>query len=291
MSARGAKTTAARVAVVGRGRVGSALAAGFRAAGWRVHTVAGRNGHLARGRYDLLVLAVPDGAISATAERLVARLERGRVRAAVHCAGAVGFQALAPFASLGVPCAQLHPLLSFADPRRSPLGGTPAGHALVQGEPAATRVATRAARALGLVPIRGPVDPLLYHAAAAVLANGGVAVADLARALLGAAGVDPGQAAPALGALLASVARNIAELGPTAALTGPIRRGDADTVARHLAAIAERAAHGLPLVLELARAQLAMARRAPTQNYAAVERRIAQAAAGAPKTPKSRRKK
>ena len=119
-----------------------------------------------------------------------------------------------------------------------------AGAALDATSPAALATAERLARALRLNPVRvAPEDRVAYHAAAAMAANFLVALEAAAERLAATAGVTRAQLAP----LVLATARQWAELGPEAALTGPIARGDEQVVARHRAVVAERAPDLLPL--------------------------------------------
>jgi predicted short-subunit dehydrogenase-like oxidoreductase (DUF2520 family) len=78
-----------------------------------------------------------------------------------------------------------------------------------------------------------------YHAAAALASNYIVSAIDAAAQVLAGAGVSPTQAAQALVPLAEGALRNVAQKGTTAGLTGPIRRGDAVTIQRHLDALRE----------------------------------------------------
>ncbi|MCA9531400.1 MAG: DUF2520 domain-containing protein, partial [Myxococcales bacterium] len=85
-----------------------------------------------------------------------------------------------------------------------------------------------------------------YHAAAALVANGTAGLAYAGVETLLRLGVERREAEAALGALLRTVAGHIERLGLPAALTGPVVRGDADTVAAHRAALARSAPEALP---------------------------------------------
>jgi predicted short-subunit dehydrogenase-like oxidoreductase (DUF2520 family) len=93
-----------------------------------------------------------------------------------------------------------------------------------------------------------------YHAAAAIASNYVVAAIDAAAAILATAGVPPETAATALVPLAEGALRNISAHGTTAGLTGPVRRGDAETIRRHLEALRARP--------DLAETYRALARRA-----------------------------
>jgi predicted short-subunit dehydrogenase-like oxidoreductase (DUF2520 family) len=130
----------------------------------------------------------------------------------------------------------MHPLASFATTRQPPaLEGVAL---VVSGDAPARRMARRLGRRLGMCcfePAR--LEPAAYHAAAAIVANGSAALAAAAEVLLTRAGFDPSVHGRLLGPLVRSVGENITRLGPRAALSGPVRRGDVATIERHLAVV------------------------------------------------------
>jgi predicted short-subunit dehydrogenase-like oxidoreductase (DUF2520 family) len=91
--------------------------------------------------------------------------------------------------------------------------------------------------------------------------NAVIAAVDAAVALMRAAGVDAASALSAVGPLCVTSARNASEIGPDAALTGPVQRGDARTISRHVAALAGCPPHVADLYRASARALLAISRR------------------------------
>ncbi len=248
---------ARRVAIFGAGKVGRALAAGLRRAGYRVTLRSGRRAVPREVDADVIVLAVRDGRISEVASAL-----RGRVSAravCVHVAGALGPEALAPLARSCAGLAQMHPLASFASSARPPdLRGVTA---LVTGDRAGATGARALARAVGMVPRSFPgLDLVAYHTAAALVANGSAALAAAGAELLAAAGVPLRARDAMLGALMKTVAVNVTALGTSSALTGPVRRGDAAAVERQRAVVSARAPGLLPLLDALVRAQLPLAK-------------------------------
>ena len=107
------------------------------------------------------------------------------------------------------------------------------------GDPEAAPVAQKIVDALGGRMVRiAPETRALYHAASCVLSNYVVAVADLGLIMLALSGMTKTEAARAARPLLRATVENIGKLGVPAALTGPISRGDVETVTRHLAALA-----------------------------------------------------
>jgi predicted short-subunit dehydrogenase-like oxidoreductase (DUF2520 family) len=235
-------------ALVGPGRAGTAIALALLARGWRCVGVAGREsgapavlatagrlgaaprevadvGHGA----DLVVIATPDAAIADAAAALASSLPAGAL--VLHLSGACTLAELdklrveRPDVELG----SLHPLQSFpmADVGVARLPGS---WCAVDGPPDVERIAV----SLGLRPFR--IDEskrVAYHATATVASNHLVALMGQVARLAAAAGVPPAALLP----LVRSTLENVDAFGPAGALTGPIVRGDVDTVARHLDAL------------------------------------------------------
>jgi predicted short-subunit dehydrogenase-like oxidoreductase (DUF2520 family) len=260
-----------KVCVLGRGKLGRTLAAALRAADAEVELRAAR-GKLAfpatRGAC-CFVLAVPDSAIAPLAQRLAAQLAARDV--VLHCAGSRGAEELRACAERGAATGAFHPLISFASRRiLPPLAGATF---VSDGHPRAVRQARRLCRLLGAHCLAATVLGPAYHAAAALLANGGAALGYAAVQILRDLGIEQRAGQRALGALLASVAFNLQHVGVPQALTGPVARGDAATVKRHMRALAaldpahRRAYQRIqPLIQRCAAAQHAL--QAPTGERA-----------------------
>ncbi len=214
------------VNVVGRGRVGSAIAA----------RLDGRGVELREEGSRIVLLCVPDSAIEATVQRQSLDLSQW----VAHTSGATPLSALDPHRRrFG-----LHPLQSFnqsGDPDQ--LDGA---HAAVTGETDEARETGRElARILGLEPFDlAEADRAVYHAGAALASNYLVTLHRAAGELFEEAGAPPAGLEP----LMRRVIDNGFEL------TGPIARGDWETVERHLKAITERRPQLEPLYRVLAEA-------------------------------------
>jgi predicted short-subunit dehydrogenase-like oxidoreductase (DUF2520 family) len=181
----------------------------------------------------LTILAVPDGEIAS-----VARSLRAPRRAVVaHTCATFGADVLRPHR----PAGAIHPLRSFADPARAAEQFAGAACA-IDGDREAVEVLEEFARAIGGVPLRVRTDrKALYHAGAVFASNYLVAALEAALRLFEAAGVPRKEALPALGSLAEGTLANVRAVGIPAALTGPIERGDAETVKRHIEALAAEA--------------------------------------------------
>jgi predicted short-subunit dehydrogenase-like oxidoreductase (DUF2520 family) len=245
------------VFVLGAGKVGRGLTRALRAKSVKVTLRAARKALPRRIDASLVIVAVRDRDVRSLAERLVGVVASRA--AVVHVAGALDAEALAPLRGACAGVAQMHPMLSFASTASTP--SLDRGNLLVRGDTVAVARARELGRRLGMVPrtIRD-LDAVAYHAAAGLVANGAAALAALGAELLGLAGVPEVTAPKLLGPLLRSVADNVETLGFPDALTGPIRRGDAVALERHLATLKAKMPRALPLYLASAKAQLPLAR-------------------------------
>jgi predicted short-subunit dehydrogenase-like oxidoreductase (DUF2520 family) len=194
-------------------------------------------------RADVALLCVPDAEIAAAAVAVVTA--NPRLAFIGHTSGATGLEALGA-AGEAVPFS-LHPLQTVPDGKADLLGAP----AAVDGATAEARELARAlAEGLGLRPFEVPADVrAAYHAAASMASNFLIALEESAAALLADAGIEDGR--ELLAPLVLRTAANWAEGGPEA-LTGPIARGDEETVRRHLEAIAATSPELEPLYRALA---------------------------------------
>lgn len=242
-----------QVAIIGRGKLGRALARALRLADVKVSLLRGRGSRTekrALQNASLIWLAVPDPFIREVDARIASHLNASH--AVVHASGSWGKELLSMSAAAGAHVGVCHPLVSFG-----PRTGLRDATFVFDGDAYARRELKACVAKLGAVLVAARVHGPRYHAAAALLANGATALAAEAERWLVESGFPPQHAAHALGSLLATVAQNISELGPRNALTGPISRGDAQAVTRHLAALTESErviyARVAPLILNLAR--------------------------------------
>jgi predicted short-subunit dehydrogenase-like oxidoreductase (DUF2520 family) len=260
------------VSVIGAGKLGTALARALRGNGVKVTLRAARKGLPRAIDADIVVLAVRDRDLRPLAERMVGVVSPRAV--VVHVAGALGAEALAPLRGACAGIAQMHPMISFASTRTTP--SLARGNVLLQGDAAAVTRARRLARLLGMTPRHVPgLDAVAYHAAAGLVANGAAALAAVGAELLVQAGVARDVAPKMLGPLLRSVGDNVEALGFPEALTGPVRRGDAAGVEKHLKTLRDKLPQAVGLYLAAAEAQLPLARAigdAPAESFDAIAR-------------------
>ncbi len=204
---------------------------------------------------EVVILAVRDQVIGEVAQMLIGTGLVNKRHVLLHCAGAASAkELLGEVADKVAGIGTLHPLSAIADGKDSmrALKGTVFG---VEGDDVGRTMANRLVAALGGIVLGlDGTQMASYHAAAALASNYVVAAIDAAAAVLASTGVSPDKAAQALIPLAEGALRNIAAHGTTAGLTGPVRRGDAVTIRRHLDAL-----RGRP---ELAEIYRALARRA-----------------------------
>jgi len=208
------------VAIVGQGRLGATVTRQLRSAGVVVHAI-DRGQSAPPGLVTWLT--VPDASIYAAARACRS------ASVLLHASGASELAVLD-----GHPCAgSLHPLMTFPGDVAPP----PPVPAAVTGAPQAIETARALAAHLGWTPFEVKGDRRAYHAAAVVAGNFATTLLAEAAEILTLAGV-PADLAPGLLAPLALQSlRNAASLGPAAALTGPVVRGDHDVISGHLSVL------------------------------------------------------
>jgi predicted short-subunit dehydrogenase-like oxidoreductase (DUF2520 family) len=193
------------------------------------------------GQAGIVVLAVADDALAACVADLAraAAIVPGQV--VLHLSGALTSEVLAPLGALGARAGSMHPLVAFAsEPALAARQFRGATFAL-EGDLGAVALADAIVRRLGGSPVTlAPELKPLYHAGAVFASNYLVTLVAVAARLLGDAGLAEEEALAALAPLARATLENLEAVGPVAALTGPVARGDIATVRRHLMAL-ERA--------------------------------------------------
>jgi len=243
------RSDARTCALVGPGRAGTSVSLALTGAGWSVTRVAGRRPDapsvtdVAR-RLDadavdiadagrgvrLVIIATPDAAVRDAARALASGVEPGAL--VVHLAGALGLDVLAPLAITrrDVECGALHPLqtLPSAELGSARLSGS---WAAVAGPPAVHALAEE----LGMRPFEVPDQHrAAYHAAATVASNHLTALLGQVERIASVAEIPLAAFEP----LVRATIDNCFAIGPAQALTGPVARGELETVMRHLDAVA-----------------------------------------------------
>lgn len=240
------------IALVGAGAVGRALALACRNAGLPVEAVLSRSaesaGRVAEeaeipiygGSLDLpadirlALICTPDGAIAGVAEALAQREHPWTETWVGHTSGALSAEALEAVRARGARVFGFHPLQTLtrtSDP--SVLRGAVAGV-----EDDESEVGRALALRLGMRPLPLKADQKArYHLAASLASNGLVALMGVVADVLETLGLGREEASGVMRPLLQGTLANLDRGTPESALTGPVARGDAETVRRHLDAL------------------------------------------------------
>ncbi|MFZ7126252.1 MAG: Rossmann-like and DUF2520 domain-containing protein [Desulfobacterales bacterium] len=281
--------------IVGCGRMGCTLAAALAAAGYPPAGFFSRSPASARMAVDaagggtayisavdacagagLVFLTPPDDVIESVCDAITGGLGFPRGAIVLHCSGSQPSSILASARRSGCSVGSLHPLKSIAsrggveDPFRGAVFS-------VEGDPAAVSVGTRIAGDLNAtaIPIRTE-DKVLYHAAAVVASNYLVTLLDQAYRLLETVGLPPRETVRALSPLIRGTLTNVEHTGAELALTGPVARGDVETVRSHVTALARQMPGTLPVyrALGLCTVDLAVRSGKLPDKYAAALRSV-----------------
>ena len=240
-----------RIAIVGPGRLGSALAVELRRAGYRVSEIVSGASASSRRKARLLArqvhanwraentrcdadviwFCVPDREIARAAGRLAGTVDlKGKI--ALHPSGALGSDELSELRRRGAAVASVHALMTFVNRSVPSLKGVPFA---LEGDAKPLRVARRIVRDLGGEAFFiSKKEKLAYHAWGAFLAPLFVSLLVTGEQVARAAGLSKVDARRKMVPIVRQTLANYAKLGPAGAFSGPIVRGDADVVLGHL---------------------------------------------------------
>jgi predicted short-subunit dehydrogenase-like oxidoreductase (DUF2520 family) len=266
------------IAVIGAGRVGTAVAVLLSRAGHRIVGVSGRADTVERAgrhlpdvpvlpaayavsRSQVVLVGTPDDRIAGVVVDLAAQGAFRSGQAVVHLSGATGLGALAPAADAGARTLSMHPLQTFptVEAAISRLPGS--GMAVTAPDEEGYQLGAGLAADLGARPFRLAEEARpLYHAAAVFASNYLVTVLALAERLFGEAGID--DPAPLYLPLVQATLENVETMGVERALTGPAVRADAGTIERNLQALAGADPTAVSAYVALADVALDLAERA-----------------------------
>jgi predicted short-subunit dehydrogenase-like oxidoreductase (DUF2520 family) len=249
------------LAIIGAGRVGSALGRLLHKKGWRIGPVVTRATRSARAATrrigagkpqagisdailaaDVILIATPDRAIAETTEALAllnnlsdpgGKAWHGKI--VLHTSGALGSDVLEPLAQRGAATGSVHPLQTFSSRNIPSLTGCACA---IEGSAAGVRMAQRICRELEGIPVVLPRrQKAAYHAAAALAAGHVLAVIEAAARILVSVGFTRQRAIRALLPLTRQTLANYERTGARAAWTGPLNRGDFAVIEWHLEAL------------------------------------------------------
>ncbi len=250
------------VAILGPGKVGTAVGHLLRSAGYEIVALASRSAETCNralpytgGRIfstfaeaalqaRTILITVSDDAIRDVCQAIAPKgLKEKKV---IHMSGAGGLDLLEPARLAGASVGCIHPIQTFAgvDSAIETLPGTTFG---ITADPAIRDWAVRLVKDLGGRPFFvSPADKPLYHAAACMASNYLVALMNMVEDIYGALGLGRDESFQAFWPLVRGTIRNIEDQGTLRSLTGPVARGDAGTIEKHLEAFRER----LPALLD-----------------------------------------
>ncbi|MCG6535401.1 MAG: DUF2520 domain-containing protein [Syntrophales bacterium LBB04] len=257
------------VAIIGLGKVGTAVGYLLKSAGYNIVAVAGRSlenlrqgasytgGQVTRDNAEAaslaecVVITTGDDAIARVCEEIS---QKGALKAGkkvIHMSGAGGLNLLASARRMGAFVASIHPLQSFAHVEGA-IKSIPGSTFGITADEEIRAWAVQMVRDLGGSPF--PVadrDKPLYHAAACLASNYLTSLIYTVEEIYQSLGMERDEAQRAFWPLVMGTLENIETKGPVQALTGPIARGDAGTIEKHLTALRERLPWLLPLYCEM----------------------------------------
>lgn len=208
---------------------------------------------------DVVLITTSDHAICSVAEEVAEGGGFRQGQTVMHMSGSMSSEVLFPAKETGARTVSIHPLQSCASVERA-IENIPGSIFSIEGDEDAYPVAKQLVTDMGgeYFFITAEAKPL-YHAAACVASNYLVSLVDLSWRLMEKAGMPRNMAAQALLPLMEGTIKNIQRMGIPQALTGPISRGDVETVEEHLDAMSKQAPDLVPLYSYLGKHTLLLA--------------------------------
>jgi predicted short-subunit dehydrogenase-like oxidoreductase (DUF2520 family) len=269
------------IAIIGLGRVGTAIGYLLRRAGYSVVAVSGRSRTSLQNRISYtggtaftadanaeaatlascIFITTPDDTIATVCRQIV---QQGGVNVGdkvVHTSGAIGLDLLEPARQAGAKVASIHPLQSFADIEGA-VRSIPSTTFGITAEEDLRKWAAALVRELGGIPVEIPeaIKPL-YHAAACMASNYLTTLVHGVEEIYLSLGLTRDEAIRAFWPLVTGTLKNIEGNGSVHALTGPISRGDAGTIERHIRVFHETLPEYLPVYCALGLMTVELARK------------------------------
>jgi predicted short-subunit dehydrogenase-like oxidoreductase (DUF2520 family) len=254
------------IAIVGCGKVGTSMGIYLAEAGYKLAGFASKSllsarraaGIIATDNFsdvpweitkdaDIIFLTTPDSAIEDTCNSISSHSGFRKDAVVFHCSGVLPSTILSSAKDCGAFTGSMHPLQTFApaELKHNPFQGIVIS---VEGDDRAVFVAKEIAADLGAESFTINTDAkTLYHASAVVASNYLVTLLDMSFRLIGTAGISDRDAFKVLKPLIENTLSNIEQVGISKALTGPIVRGDAETVEKHIEEIGSK----IPDMLDL----------------------------------------
>jgi predicted short-subunit dehydrogenase-like oxidoreductase (DUF2520 family) len=242
------------ISIIGAGRVGQTIAKRLHKLGWRIGAVVTRSRGSAHAAVsaigagtphasltpealnaDVILLSVPDDVLENVAQKLAKIGNAALTKIILHTSGALDHRVLAPLARRGASTGSMHPMQTFSGRNAPRLEGVIFS---IEGAPAARATAQKIARSLGGTPvIISANDKPAYHASGTIVAGHALSLVESATQTLMKIGFTRSRANQALLPLIRQMLDNYELLGPHAAWTGPLSRGDYATISKHAKAL------------------------------------------------------
>lgn len=283
------------IAIIGPGRWGIAVAKNLKRAGFRIAEIVSKSGastlkrasqlgalytRVSNARLDAEViwLCVPDSRIAEVASELATAAQwKGKI--AFHSSGALTSDELNTLRRRGALVASVHPMMTFVHGAVPPLESVPFA---IEGDSKATNAAMRIVRAMGGLPFKiKKKNKVLYHAWGTLLSPLLVANLLTAEKVARATGISAADARKKMLPIVRQTLANYAKLGPENSFSGPIVRGDAEVLRRHLKAL-KRIPEASDVYVALSRAAL---RYLPARNRKNLKKAMGRRAGGTKQNP------
>ena len=261
-----------KIAIIGAGQLGTALAFALKEAGFPIAGIASRTlssaeflaqktgahatplPHTLLPKADIFFFTAPDDLIPSICEDLVAHAtDELSTKTFFHCSGSLPASILSSAKEKNASIGSMHPLQTFTHLyEKTPQNLFTGTLFAIDGDLAAQQLATQIVHLLGGVPIELTADQkAIYHTAAVLVSNYAATLFETALSLFETIGIDRQKGLPALATLSEVALQNIKQTDPVCALTGPIARGDVLTVSRHMDALQKQAPQFLLTYREL----------------------------------------
>ena len=243
------------IAILGLGKVGTAVGFLLRSAGYRIVAVASRsttslnkgvvytggeaytNYSDAAAQAECIFITTPDDAIASVCEKISSERSIKAGNKVIHMSGVGGLNLLEAAHNAGADVASIHPLQSFAD-IESAVNNIPGSTFGITAEDEIKKWSVQIVRDLGGIPFFvSDVDKPLYHAAACIASNYLTTLIHMVEEIYQSLGLNHEDAIRALWPLVRGTMKNIEAKGTVHALTGPVARGDIGTIKKHIQAL------------------------------------------------------
>lgn len=244
------------VTIIGAGAVGRSIALALFYSGVKLHSVYSLSGRSAEqiGKRvralhsgtlsmsssfgSIILVCVPDGSIKETATKMARLLSAQHRRVVLHTSGAMNSNALLSLKRAACSLGSFHPMQTFPYGKITSLDGV---WCAIEGEPAALTVCRQLARKLqSHAFVISKEAKVLYHIAGVFASNYVVTLMSVVHDLARQSGIPEKNIWPIFQPIIDQAVRNTVKSSPMLALTGPIKRGDTETIIRHLAALSTR---------------------------------------------------